>query len=458
MSTFGGLILTNKGKTLQSKAQAGVALNYTRIALGDGTLGTTSILSLNSLIREVKSLNITKLKVLSGGRAVVGSVLSNQDLNTGFYWREIGVFAQDPDLGEVLYCYANAGDLAEYIPPGGGSDIIEKTIDVQTLVGNATNVTATVDESLVFATYSQLVALEQSVNEHQADDVNHVRYGVATGSANAYAVTLNPAPTTYAEGMAVSLKINADSTAASTLNVNGLGAKGIKKSNGTDVTNLKANGIYTFRYDGTNFILQGEGGSGNAVASDLLSGKTATTDAGDIVGTMVDRGAYNVTPGAASKTIPAGYHNGSGTVSGDADLIAANIKSGINIFGVNGNLVPIAAGNNLIHSNVGEQTTGSLSFTKLKSTVVAEGGTYRISFDLRNQSGMGYTVGGRIYVNGISRGTLRTNASAGYITYTEDITLNANDEVQIYAYAHSSAWVYVNNLRFYSTIGFNNVM
>ncbi|MGM0973424.1 MAG: hypothetical protein ACQEW2_10770 [Bacillota bacterium] len=181
-------------------------------------------------------------------------------------------------------------------------------------------------------------ATGKTVAEHMANGVSHVPYGIVTGSANTYAVTLSPAPTALVEGMAVSVKINVNASAASTLNVNGLGAKGIKKSNGTDVTNLKANGIYTFRYDGTSFILQGEGGSGNAVASDLLSGKTASTDAGDIVGTMVNRGAVNITPGTTAQTIQAGYHNGSGSVAGDPDLIAANIKNGINIFGVVGNM------------------------------------------------------------------------------------------------------------------------
>ncbi|WP_100406683.1 phage tail-collar fiber domain-containing protein [Bacillus solitudinis] len=171
MSTFGGLTLTNKGKTLQSKAQTGVQLNYTRIVLGDGELGSSSILELNALKNEKKSLDITKLKILSGGRAVVGAVLSNQEMTEGFYWREIGVFAQDSDAGEVLYCYANAGALAEYIPAGGGSDIIEKNIDVQTLVGNAENVTATIDSSLVFMTIKDL---ERRIN--QTDETTGVLY------------------------------------------------------------------------------------------------------------------------------------------------------------------------------------------------------------------------------------------------------------------------------------------
>ena len=163
MSAFGGLILTNRGRNLQSKAQTGIELQYTRIALGDGELGSSSILELNALKHEIKSLSINKLKVLSGGRAVVGAVLSNQDLQSGFYFREIGVFATDPDLGEILYCYANAGALAEYIPAGGGSDIIEKNIDVQTLVGNAQSVTAVIDSSLVFATQDELTQLEERV-------------------------------------------------------------------------------------------------------------------------------------------------------------------------------------------------------------------------------------------------------------------------------------------------------
>ncbi|MEK4606537.1 hypothetical protein [Geobacillus sp. FSL W8-1251] len=176
---------------------------------------------------------------------------------------------------------------------------------------------------------------------HLADYVKHPGYGVATGSANAYEVTLNPAPTAYVEGMAIAVKINMDNTGASTINVNGLGAKAIKKPNGNDVSagNLKAGSIYTLRYNGTNFILQGEGGSGNAQPSDVLSGKTFTNDSGEQTGTMPNIGAITITPTTIDQTIPAGYHNGSGIVKGDPDLIPANIKQGVDIFGVVGTLV-----------------------------------------------------------------------------------------------------------------------
>ena len=78
------------------------------------------------------------------GTVTVGGVFTNDQTNDGFYYRELGLYADDPDedVGEVLYCYGNCGDLAEWIPPTGGATIVEKTIDIVTAIGTATNVTA----------------------------------------------------------------------------------------------------------------------------------------------------------------------------------------------------------------------------------------------------------------------------------------------------------------------------
>lgn len=190
------------------------------------------------------------------------------------------------------------------------------------------------------APIATLAGLNTALNEHQADETQHVPYAVASGSANTYAVTLSPTPTSLVAGMALAVKINVDSTGASTININGLGAKGIKKANGTDVTNLKANGIYTLRYDGTNFTLQGSDAAGNATPADILSGKTATTDAGEITGTIPSKSAQTYTPTTTNQVISAGqYLSGAQTVRGDANLLAANILSGKSIFGVAGNAV-----------------------------------------------------------------------------------------------------------------------
>ena len=105
------------------------------------------------------------------------------------------------------------------------------------------------------------VALQETLDSHKADYITHTGYAAATGTANAYTATLTPALSAYAEGVSLRLKINVDNTGASTVNVNGLGAKAIKKTGGADVPAgyLKAGSVYTLAYDGVNFQLQGEG-------------------------------------------------------------------------------------------------------------------------------------------------------------------------------------------------------
>jgi hypothetical protein len=78
--------------------------------------------------------------------------------------------------------------------------------------------------------------------------------------------------------------------------------------------------------------------AGTAVAGNVLSGKTFINSTGQtITGTMTNRGgAQTVTPGTSNKTLYSGYYSGNITVQGDSDLIASNIKSGVNIFGVTG--------------------------------------------------------------------------------------------------------------------------
>ncbi|OLN21391.1 hypothetical protein BTO30_14825, partial [Domibacillus antri] len=198
MSAFGGIIFTNRGKNLMSKALAGVQLNFTRMAVGDGTLGSSSILALNALKREIKSLPIAKLKTTPFGKTTVGSFLRNADLTEGFYFREMGIFANDPDQGEILFCYANAGDLAEYIPPGTGTDVIEKNIDVQITTDNVANITAVIDESLVFISTREkgtaegvatldvngrvpITQLRNLQEEDEARQTENIGYGVQSG-------------------------------------------------------------------------------------------------------------------------------------------------------------------------------------------------------------------------------------------------------------------------------------
>ena len=88
--------------------------------------------------------------------------------------------------------------------------------------------------------------------------------------------------------------------------------------------------------------------AGDAVASNVLSGKTFINSTGQtITGTMANNGTKTITPKASAQTLGAGYYD-KVTINGDADLVAANIVSGKNIFGVNGTAIvqtTVKAGN-----------------------------------------------------------------------------------------------------------------
>jgi hypothetical protein len=185
------------------------------------------------------------------------------------------------------------------------------------------------------------------LNNHKIDTTSHIPYVVAKGSANVYTASVNGI-TSYVEGVGFAIKINVQNTGSSTINVNGLGAKTIIKGNGNTLSsgNLKVNGVYTLRYNGTNFILQGEGGSGTAIASDVLVGKTFTNDAGDVTGTMINR-SLTTTTGTRAATgngymdilPPQGYYDGGNSSRvrvNDGNFNAQNIRKGVSMFGFTG--------------------------------------------------------------------------------------------------------------------------
>lgn len=172
MANFGSFKITTAGLELEYKAQAGETLNFTKFVLGDGYY-TGDIKDLTDVVNEIREENVIRLNVqtLSSTKKVsIGFNINTADITTGFYLREIGLFAEDPDGGEdILVFYGNAGDTADYIQPTGSSTISEKLIDLEVYISNVDNITAVIDTSMVYATETQLENLQTIINNTKSD-------------------------------------------------------------------------------------------------------------------------------------------------------------------------------------------------------------------------------------------------------------------------------------------------
>lgn len=128
MPNWSGGILTTCGQALQAKVDAGqTTLTFTKMKIGSGVLGISGIFA---------SENITTLT----------GVITNAGVTTGFQVRELGVFATDPALGEILYS-VTIDSAPDYLPPEGGAVAVFQEFNYNIAVSNAANVSAILSTS-----------------------------------------------------------------------------------------------------------------------------------------------------------------------------------------------------------------------------------------------------------------------------------------------------------------------
>ena len=104
--------------------------------------------------------------------------------------------------------------------------------------------------------------------------------------------------------------------------------------------------------------------SGDASATQILSGKIAWVGGQAVTGTMTDVEQQTITPSTSNQTITQGYHNGTGYCAGDSDLTAGNIMADVNIFGVTGTLLK-----NLYNGSAGSNVADYAFYTQAKGGV-----------------------------------------------------------------------------------------
>lgn len=148
MSNWGKPVLTKQGLKLQAKVDAGNAMQLTKCRLGSGMIGSGQQLEdLIELVAPVQTLPIASVTYSNDSHAcIISAVTDNSTVTTGYYLREFGIYAKDPDDGEILYAVASDSE-PDFIPAKGTSTVISQEIGVALTFANAANVTAAVNTS-----------------------------------------------------------------------------------------------------------------------------------------------------------------------------------------------------------------------------------------------------------------------------------------------------------------------
>ena len=161
MAQFNGMNITNAGRDIIAKAITGKTLKFTRGVAGSGFLPDgTDINTLENLISPVREMEIVEIEMTGHtGTAKVVVRLSNKELQTGFFIREVGLFAEDPDSGqEILYGYCYSGNLADFMPASDGPDPMYYRLNLTVIVDQAKNVTAIFSDDPLAVTHNQMEA------------------------------------------------------------------------------------------------------------------------------------------------------------------------------------------------------------------------------------------------------------------------------------------------------------
>lgn len=107
-----------------------------------------------------------------------------------------------------------------------------------------------------------------------------------------------------------------------------------------------------------------------SVSAGYVSSGTAGNSSVSLTASVTTKAAATITPGTSNQTIASGtYLTGTQTISGDADLVAANIKTGVNIFNVAGTFTADA---NAAATDIKSGQTAYVGGSKITGTLVTQ--------------------------------------------------------------------------------------
>jgi hypothetical protein len=214
------------------------------LAVLDGSFRIT----INGTLRNVTGINFTGVTSMADVATMIQTAIRALTLSTETVAWSVNHFI----ITSALTTSSSAITVTS--ATGGGTDIsgagASNWMDCDTGNGVVTN--AVLNRT---ADAGQLIKLDASGNIADKLFNTNPLYALGASGSDAYAVSIPATPTAYYTGMKVDFKADVANTGACTINVNGLGAKDIKKNYNAalETGDIVAGQLVELEYDGTNF-------------------------------------------------------------------------------------------------------------------------------------------------------------------------------------------------------------
>ena len=169
MAEFSKLVITKKGQALIAKVLAGTAkdVDFTKIATSKAAYQVGELEGLAALSDIMQEAGISRKTRTNAVAVKLETAFSNTGLTVGYSMNTLGLFAADPEEGEILYAAAVETSGNCYMPAYNGITVSGAYITLITTVGNAENVNLEVNPGAV-ATIGDIRALEQEIADLRA--------------------------------------------------------------------------------------------------------------------------------------------------------------------------------------------------------------------------------------------------------------------------------------------------
>lgn len=195
MANWQGAILTNKGRSLQAKVEGGLCqLALTKLKTGDGTLAPGQTLeALTDLVSPKQNIGISAVVVDEDqpGVVYVKGILSNAELTTGYLVKELGLFATDPDDGEILYA-VTVDSNPDYLQDNTSATVITEALKLAIAVSNTSDVVATLDpEGLLTVEDMDIHNADEDAHDGILQKVSTLLADVVTHLASSAAISIS---------------------------------------------------------------------------------------------------------------------------------------------------------------------------------------------------------------------------------------------------------------------------